>query len=180
MALLQAEVHNRFSIRRPTGVQRVNGRIAELELVAAVELAPPESAVREGDVSDPLAILRERSVLCRDAVEKGLELLNSRVVALELATPDTLHREYFPAFPVGDGIAVRDSSGRQLYRLPAHLMQQAAGLSRGPELILRFEDEIASIRGPQATARARLRVPPRKHLVQVRSVGVHLPKLVDP
>jgi hypothetical protein len=86
VVIVDSNEGNLLSIRRPAGQVRLRRRIGELQAIAAVGMASPESVIGIGHVDDPLAVARKVQLTGRDSGKKRDELLGVGIVANKLST----------------------------------------------------------------------------------------------
>jgi hypothetical protein len=90
------------AVRRPTGVQGIEGSIGQLYGVASIPVSPPENALRERNVRHELAVWRKDDKFGRNASEPGLEPTGLRVIAIQFTLQGGTMGEYLCPVPAGN------------------------------------------------------------------------------
>ena len=85
--------HNLPAIGRPARQHGNEGRVSKLNSLAAVQLASPECALREPNISHPLTIFREADAVRGNPGKQWNELGGLRVVTNQLTARQRPHHE---------------------------------------------------------------------------------------
>src|SRR6185369_17115677 len=171
---------NLGSIRRPMRHVGLHGGVGELNPGTSVGLAPPQSEVGVGDVSDPLAVTLEVGLARRNAGKVNRKLLRLAVQAHQIEATLLADYEQLLTIRAGSGIAEQERSHGQLHRLSTRPAEKRSAFTAGPDILGmitgRFKEEVFSIRRPGSAKLFRRLVPVRQHGMQPLPVGRNLPQ----
>jgi hypothetical protein len=143
---------NLFTVGPQARQHREQRGVAELFLLATVRPASPEDAFGVGDVGHPRAVLGKRRIFSRDARKKGLEPTGLRFEALQFTAEGLAYHEKFLAIFAGKGHEQTERAGSQLDWLDRGLAKKLSPFWECPDLPLRSEDKVFSVRCPFPTA----------------------------
>src|ERR1700680_2298253 len=93
MALRKSIESDLLAIGRPIGLRGPEGRIAELQSLAAVQFAGPDRPLGIAGIGHPLAIPRKADAVRRDSGKKWNELRRVCIVARQLSARQCPYQE---------------------------------------------------------------------------------------
>src|ERR1700756_3502884 len=92
-------------------------RLGKLETLASIELAAPQCALGQADISHPLAVAGKIQIAGGNAAEIGNKIARFRVVAHEFSPRLDSDHEQFLAVITGKRVAILQRSSRKLNRI---------------------------------------------------------------